>query len=54
MMAYDVYLNDTLLIVASNSWMVQLKATPLPEANWILSNQVLVTVDAPLWLDVTQ
>ena len=54
MMAYDVYLNDTLLIVASNSWMVQLKSTPLPEANWILSNQVLVTVDAPLWLDVTQ
>ena len=46
---YKVWLNDTVMIVGSNSWTEQLERTPKQDADWIIANQVLVQVKEPLW-----
>jgi hypothetical protein len=46
---YKVWLNDTVMIVGSNTWTEQLQHTPKADADWIEANQVLVKVQKPLW-----
>ena len=48
--SYAVYLNDCMLVVCSNSWAVQLSATPMEGAEWAKANQVYVHVSEPLWI----
>jgi len=47
--SYEVYLNDTLLIICSNSWSISVSQSPAVEASWIIANQVLVTITEPMW-----
>lgn len=47
--AYDVYLNNTMLVICSNTWSSQLAGTPSADAEWIKANQVYVHVTEPLW-----
>ncbi len=49
--AYDVYLNDTMLVICSNNWAAQLAGTASSDAEWIKKNQIYVSVTEPLWLD---
>ena len=48
--AYEVYLNDTLIIICSNSWSTSVSRSPAAEADWIRANQVLVNIIEPMWL----
>jgi hypothetical protein len=52
--AYSVYLNDTLLVICSNSWTLQVSLTPSVDAEWIRKNQVYVDVSEPLWVDAPE
>jgi len=47
--SYSVYLNDTLLIICSNSWACGVSRSPAAEADWIRANQVLITITEPMW-----
>ena len=49
--AFDVYVNNAVLIITSNSWLEQLSMSPLPDAEWLKANQVLVQALLPLWED---
>jgi hypothetical protein len=49
MCAYDVYLNNAALVVASNSWHNELAALPTTERDWLAANMVYVRVDKPLF-----
>ena len=48
-MTYEVYVNDTRLVICSNSWSCELRRMPAEDAAWVAANQVLVTVETPLW-----
>jgi hypothetical protein len=52
--AYSVCLNDTLLVICSNSWKLQVSLTPSVDAEWIRKNQVYVDVSEPLWVDAPE
>ena len=52
--AYEVYLNDTLLVICSNSWKHQLDEMGSLDADWIKSNQVYVEVTSPLWMETSK
>ena len=47
---YPVYLNDTALIICSNSWHMELPALCEAGAGWIRSNMIFVQVSEPLWV----
>ena len=47
--SYHVYVNNTMLVICSNTWKAQLSRTPMDDAQWIMANQVLVDVSSPLW-----
>ena len=49
--AYDVYLNDTMLVICSNNWSAQLDGARAADAEWIKKNQIYVHVVKPLWLE---
>jgi hypothetical protein len=46
---YSVYLNDTALVISSNSWVEDLNRLDHGDAEWIRANQILVEVSAPMW-----
>ena len=46
---YPVYLNDTAIIICSNSWHTELPALCESDAGWIRANMVFVQVSEPLW-----
>ena len=48
-MNYSVYLNDTALVISSNSWVEDLNRLDHGDAEWIRANQILVEVSAPMW-----
>ena len=48
-LAYEVYLNDTLLVVASNNWEKELAALPPGERAWLDANMVYVNVKEKLY-----
>ena len=48
-LAYDLYLNDTLLVVASNNWEKELAALPPRERAWLEANMVYVLVKEKLF-----
>ena len=50
---YKVWVNDTLMVICSNKWSVQLGQLPIADHEWVLANQVYVHVTAPLWEDQT-
>ena len=50
-LAYEVYLNDTLLVVASNNWEKELAALPAGERAWLDANMVYVNVKEKLYKD---
>ena len=52
--AYSVYLNDTLLVICSNSWNLQVSLAPSVDAEWVRKNQVYVGVSEPLWVDAPE
>jgi len=47
---YQVYLNDTLICICSNSWQSQVDQLPASCRDWIMANQVLLRVTRPLWI----
>ena len=47
--SYQIYLNNTLLCIASNAWGIAVDALPAASRKWIEANQVLITVARPLW-----
>ena len=51
--SYNVYLNDTLIAICSNSWEQQLARCDEDARSWITANQVLIQVARPLWLTRT-
>ena len=48
--SYSVYLNDTLIVICSNSWATDLLQCSQDVREWIQANQVLITVTRPLWI----
>ena len=48
-----VYLNDTLLCIASNSWASTVEDQPAASRAWIQANQVHFKVSRPLWVEKT-
>ena len=48
-LAYSVYLNDTGLVVATNTWRHELAAMPACDRDWLAANMVYVEVENPLW-----
>ena len=48
---YPVYLNDSALIICSNSWHMELAALPESDAKWIKANMVFVQVSEKLWME---
>ena len=48
---YRVFLNDSVLVVASNSWLATCWELPLEsDREWLRANAVVVTVSEPLWV----
>ena len=47
--SYNVYVNNTMLVICSNGWQEQLRKSDWDGAQWILANQVYVAVTSPLW-----
>lgn len=52
MYAYSVWLNDTVMIINSNKWSEELQKLKFSDAQWVMANQVLVTVKESLFADV--
>ena len=52
-LAYEIYLNDTLLVVASNCWETELAAMPPQERSWLDANMVYVLVQKKLFNEVS-
>jgi len=48
-LAYEVYLNDTLLVVASNNWQQELAALPPSQHSWLEANMIFVSVKQKLF-----
>ena len=49
--SYSVYLNDTLIVICSNSWEEHVSRMDTDGRNWIEANQVLARVTSPLWVE---
>ena len=49
-LAYSVFLGDTLLVVSSNDWGVELAALPQNQRDWLVGNMVFVSVQEKLYL----
>ena len=49
--AYEVYLGDTLLVVASNNWDEELAALPASQRAWLEANMIFVSVQEKLYLE---
>ena len=47
--SYPVYLNDTALVVCSNTWHLELPALPEADRSWLQANMVYVEVKCRLW-----
>ena len=47
--SYPVYLNDTALVVCSNTWHLELPALPEADQCWLQANGVYVEVQTRLW-----
>ena len=47
--SYSIYLNETLLAIASNEWQESVDALSRASRDWIHANQVYVKVTRPLW-----
>ena len=47
---YGVYLHHCALVVASNSWHVELPALPAADQEWLKANMVFMEVHAPFWI----
>ena len=50
-LAYSVFLGDTLLVVASNDWDLELAALPEKQRDWLMGNMVFVSVQEKLYLE---
>ena len=48
-LAYDLYLNGTLLVAASNNWEKELAALPSEDRSWLDANMVYVLVKEKLF-----
>ena len=51
--SYSIYLNETLLAIASNEWQESVDALSKASRDWIHANQVYIRVTRPLWLEST-
>ena len=49
--SYPVYLNDTALVVCSNTWHLELPALAEADRSWLQANMVYVEVREKLWVD---
>ena len=49
--SYPVYLNDTALVVCSNTWHLELPALAEADRCWLQANMVYVEVKERLWVD---
>ena len=49
--SYIIYLNETLICIASNEWEESVGCLSMASRDWIQANQVLVRVTRPLWLE---
>ena len=49
--SYSIYLNETLLAIASNDWQESVDALSRASRDWIYANQVYVKVTRPLWVE---
>ena len=49
--SYPVYLNDTALVVCSNTWHLELPALAEADRCWLQANMVYIEVKERLWLD---
>ena len=49
-LAYSVFLGDTMLVVSSNDWVVELAALPRNQRDWLEGNMVFVSVTEKLYL----
>ena len=47
--SYPVYLNDTALVVCSNTWHLELPALPEADQAWLQANMIYVEVQSRLW-----
>ena len=50
-LAYELFLGDTLLVVASNNWEQELAALPASQRAWLQANMVFVSVKEKLFLE---
>ena len=50
-LAYELFLGDTLLVVASNNWEQELSALPESQRAWLEANMVYVQVEQRLYLE---
>ena len=48
---YSLFVNENLLVIASNSWQASVDALSRASQDWIYANQVYVKVTRPLWLE---
>ena len=48
-LAYELYLGDTLMVVASNNWEQELAALPESQRAWLQANMVFVSVKEKLY-----
>ena len=49
--SYSIYLNETLLAIASNDWQESVEKLSRASRDWIEANQVYVKVTRPLWVE---
>ena len=48
--SYSIYLNETLIAIASNEWQENVEALSRASRDWIEANQVYIKVTRPLWV----
>ena len=49
---YQVWLNDTCMVICSNDWSVAVAALQGTDKSWICDNQVHIVITEPLWVVV--
>ena len=49
--SYSIYVNETLLEIASNEWQESVDALSRASRHWIHANLVYVKVTRPLWYE---
>ena len=50
-LTYDLFLGETLVVVASNNWKQELAALPEAQRDWLVGNMVGVSVTEKLYME---